>query len=483
MNTTQKQANQFHDINFYKVMDTAASFREGKKMIANFMKQCRLKKKRHGITGYTYDVMHAVLRSVAPTMEDIKKSQSNVFDGCMEHNEFFCFTTNKTLAGKLNNQQDDPDAQPTRKTIYNQIQKLIKIGIITEKVNYACVGKRNPYFHERDEKGRGKIQLWINPQVMCINEFYAPQAQSDDSFDPSIFCNLEKTLPKYEPKGSLPILEELKSIDNTANCVDKVAFADAKSSTSAIDGKEQGNKSKVERVKNFPPQKMKGKAFYLDEMWKLLCSNLYPGETFNEQMATFSKECLSHLLEMARSHVQNYRAEQIRAFKETPVYQIAKNKTLKLTNFGKKLPDLDRAGIEILSHAIWKQANHCKNKNYKVYGPVDYLSSPSAFRALQYSIEDWSRIQANYFQKNKASAAYFKQILWINNTYSSTLLHIEEYGHQKAYQDSIVLYKKWNQQIHQDENLNADKIEKLNDSFIQKFKSLFNESSNSSGKT
>lgn len=471
---------------FYKAIDKDATIKAAKDMMQAFQAKWRQKKKTGGVNANTFDLFFAVLRCIPPTMEDMKVNQPWLFDDCTEHGEYFCFTTINHLVKMMNNLHEHRGLSVCKKTIFNQIKRLMDIGIITDKVNYIATGNRNPFSHEQDPKGRGRIQLWINSSILKLNASYMDSVEENN---PSFFADLEKDLPLIEQSSLTINNKELKSIDNTSPTVDKAALPVGKLKTLSNQGKEQGNKSKTAKSPNFAPENLSKKDFQVRKIWDLFRFNLYDNYQFNEQTRIDSEEMIQQLLLMAGTHIEAYRKGRIKEFTANPAYLAAKNQAKSLKKFTSTLPSVERSSIEILSHAIVKQRKHAEKYNYlhELYYPVQYLSSPAALKALNYSIEDWSRIQENYFYKNKASRAYFEQVLWMNQKFSNTLEQLQSNGYQRTYSDLMTQYKKRVQELQQCPYLDEQQLKKLNNQFIHKFKPLFNDfinsKTNNNGKT
>lgn len=470
-----------HKISFYNAIDKAATAEAGKDMMEIFQTNWKRTRKNGGVNANTFDLFFAIIRCIAPTMEDMKRNQPWLFDECVEHGEYFCFTSIPHLVKMMNNLHDHEMLSVCKKTIHNQIKRLMDVGIITDKKNYIATGSRNPFSYEQDDAGRGRIQLWINPQVLKFNAEYVDSLDADD---PSFFSVLEKGLPLVELRSLIINKEELKSIDNTSPIVDKAALPDGKIKTLSIQNKEQGNKSNKSSYPSFAPENLSKKQFELRKMWESVRFNLYDNYQFNEQTRIDSEKMLEELLLVAAGTVEAYRKAKIKVFTSSPGYLVAKNQVRRLKNFTSTLPTVERSSIEILSHAIVKQRKHAEKYNYlhELYYPVQYLSSVAALKALNYSIADWNGIQKKYFDKNKASKAYFQQVNWMNNKFSDTLEQIQSKGYQRAYSDLMAQYKKQVQELKACPYLVEQQLQQLNDQFIHKFKPLFNEFINNSKK-
>ncbi len=456
------------------MIDKKATYQAGKDMMEQYHKNRQKGDKR--ITAYTYDLFYAIIRSVAPTMEDIKKHQRELYEQCRANDYYFCFTTTKSLQTMLNDTQHHAALTPKDKTVYNQIQLLLSIGILTQKENYIQTGRRNPFPCEKKtsgrSSGRGKIQLWINSKVLCIKEKYQGSAVSDDA---SFFEVIGKSLPQIRTSSLLNRDKELESITNTPSNVDKAALPVGKLKPTNIQNKGRENKSKPVAFPNFPPQNWSKKQFSSFKLWELMRYNLYQNRVFNEQTNTECQLLLESLLDRAAQHVQAYRKTKIQSFEKNPAYLVAKNQPRMLKNFAARLPNVERSAVEIVAHAIIKQEKHAKKKGYALWYPVNYLSSTAAQKAFGYSVDDWDRIQANYFDKNRSSKAYFEQVQWINSHYSKMLELLQSDGAKRVYELTNQAYWKWYQGIKRDPNLSESKIKELTNLFIQKFKPLLND--------
>ena len=460
--------------NFFEMIDKKETYNAGKDKMEVHQKNRKKGDKR--ITPYTYDLFYAIIRSVAPTMEDIKKHQPELYDQCRANDAYFCFTTTKSLQTMMNDTKHHAALTPKNKTVYNQIQLLLSIGIITDKENYIQTGRRNPFPCEKKtsgrSSGRGKIQLWISPEVLCIKAKYQGSAASDDA---SFFEDIRKSLPQIRTSSLLYKDKELESITNTPLVVDNKALPVGKVKPLDIQGKGRESKRKNVVMQSIPPENLTKKQFSCFKLWDLMRYNLYQNRVFNEQTNTDSQVLLGALLEQAEQHVQSYRKTKIQSFEQNPAYLAAKNQNRMLKNFASTLPNIERASFEILSHAIVKQGKHATKKGYQVWYPVNYLASVAAKKALDYSMKDWDRIQASYFDKNKASKAYFEQIQWINSLESAMLEELRTAGAKRASELTNKNYWKWYKGLKGDPYLKTSKIEELNQLFIQKFKPLLHD--------
>jgi hypothetical protein len=462
------------EASFFEMIDRKASYKAGKDMMEVYNQNRKKGDKR--TTAYTYDLFYAIIRSVAPTMENMKKHQRDLYEQCRENGTYFCFTTTSSLQTMLNNTKDHASLTPKSKTVYNQIQLMLDIGIITEKVNYVQTGSRNPFPCEQKTSGRasgrGKIQLWISPEVLCIKDKYYASAASDTA---PFFETIGKSLPQIRTSSLLYKNKELKSITNTASSVDKKALPVGKIKPLDIQGKERKSKRNNPIMQSIAPENLTKKQFSCLKLWDLMRYNLYPNRIFNEQTNTDSQVLIGDLLEQAEKHVQSYRKAKIQSFEQNPAYLAAKNQNRMLKNFASTLPNIERAGFEIVSHAIMKQQKHSTKKGYQVWYPVNYLPSEASKKAFQYSVNDWDRIQASYFDKNKSSKAYFEQVQWINEQESAMVEELRTSGAKRAYDLTNQNYWKWYQGLKQNPYLKEAKKEALNQLFIQKFKPLLHD--------
>lgn len=457
---------------FYDIIDKEETIAEGKDMMYQFKKNWKASKASNGgVTSTTFDVFFAIVRSIAPTMEDLKKNQAGLFEECRINNEFFCFTTLPSIAKIMNNLHNYKEMQVCNKTVYNQIQRLIDIGIITQKVNYKVTGKRNPYPGEEDPKGRGKIQLWISPNVLKFKKF-------DKAGSPIFLDSNRNFLPQYEQSSLHNISEELKLIDNTLEPVEKAVSAIAELNSSDIIGKEQGSKESPPPFPNISQKNFTEKDFVLEQIWRLAQYNLWDGYSFNFQTVAASKQIIAQMLNIAQDEVSEYRKKRLFEFKQNPAYILstgqAKQEKLE-KKFMSTLPLAEQAAIEIVSHAILKQRKYSEKHGSldKIFYPVDYFTSKSAVTALQYSIQDWHSITQKYFSKNKNSEAYFEQVGWIMNRYSATLREIFKDGKQNAYNNLMRKYQEWTQGLSINIYLTPELITRLKTDFTNKLKPLF----------
>jgi hypothetical protein len=459
-----------YETSFFEMVDKVATRTAGKDKMEVHQKSRKKGTKR--VTPYTHDLFHAILRAVAPTMEDVKKNQPELYKECRAKGQYFCFTTIPSLQTMLNDTQQHSALTPSDKTVYSQVKLMLEMGIITEKVNYIQTGHRNPLPSEKSPSGRGKIQLWINPQVLCIKDKYHNSTASENA---SFLPVIEKSLPQYRTSSLLYKDKELKSITNTPLTVDKAVLPVGKIKPLDIQGKERKSKQKKPVMQSIPPENLTKKQFSCLKLWDLMRYNLYQNRVFNEQTNTDSQVLIGDLLEQAEKHVQSYRKAKIQSLEKNPAYLGSKNQNRMLRNFAATLPNLERSSFEIVSHAIMKQQKHSAKKGYQVWYPVNYLPSEAAKRAFQYSVNDWDRIQASYFDKNKASKAYFEQIQWINEQESAMVEELRTSGAKRTYELTNQNYWKWHQALKENPYLKAAKKEALNQLFIQKFKPLFHD--------
>ncbi|WP_052599915.1 hypothetical protein, partial [Aureispira sp. CCB-QB1] len=85
---------------FFDMIDKKATYHAGKDKMETYQKERKKGDKR--VTPYTHDLFHAIIRAVAPTMEDIKKHQRELYEECRATGQYFCFTTIPSLQTMLN---------------------------------------------------------------------------------------------------------------------------------------------------------------------------------------------------------------------------------------------------------------------------------------------------------------------------------------------------------------------------------------------
>ncbi|MGH1338751.1 MAG: hypothetical protein ACRBFS_21735 [Aureispira sp.] len=466
------------------------------------------KKGEKRITANTYDVLFAILRSIPATMENMRSFQKSIFIEAIKEQAFFCFTTTQSLITMANNTQEYKHIRMCKKTVYNQLELLLKVGILKKKENYEFVGKRNPRPEDLNTNGRkggrGKYKLYVAPEVIHMK---GVDPSSLDTPAPASLGAKEESLQQYILSKESTLLykdTETKTIINTPLSVDNKAFADAKNSPLNIENTERTNKPLLEEQTSIPPanlspfqektareiqQSKRGTlaaAKRTEEqaernnaarLWDFMCEQLYPGQVFNALARTQSIHLLQERLQEAKMVVERYRSTQLAQYKTNPAYIAAKNKALTIKRFKKRLPALEKSAFVIVANMIEKERKYSTKcgRLEELWYPPCYLSSQAGDAAMGYSKEDWLTLTKKYHRKNKASATYFKAKNWILACYYSRIQESHKYGLAAAEQTTNQVYHKWSQQLQEDPYLSSAQKEELDRLFMDTMTSIFNQ--------
>lgn len=493
---------------FYKLLDMAACKKAVYKRMDSYQQQRKKGDKR--ITSNTFDLLFAILRSIPATMEDMRIHQKELFVEAIEQQQFFCFTTTQSLLTMANNTQEYKHIRMCKKTVYNHIELLMKVGIITRKENYGMTGYRNPRPDEMNtngrHSGRGKMKLYLSPHVIHTK---LGTAAPSDSPPPSFFADKGESLPQYilSKESTLQYKNtDTKTIINTPSTVDKnKAFAVAKNSPLNIKNTGRESKplpSKVAKIpcanlswqaqKEAKERQQRERSFLTaskrDEerveqqqaarLWDFMCEQLYPEQIFNAIASTQSIKLLQARLKEAKIAIQQYLQEQIHKYKQNPAYLAAKNKPLAIGRLQKQLPRLERSAFVVVSNMIVKERKYSlKNRKHgleDLWFPTEYLTSKAANKALNYSKQDWLQLQQKYYSKNAASQAYFEHKNWIAECYYNRVLESHKEGIAIAQKTAQSQYKKWFPKIQHHEHLSHQQKQELDQLFKDTMQSIFN---------
>ncbi len=208
------------------------------------------------VTEVTKGLVNVIVSKVLPaTMEDLADNQPEEFQRCLTRNEFYIYTTIPSLITLLSG--GNKHLKRDKKTIYNHIQLLLRIGVFTAKVNHMATGWKNPWPHEARKGGRGKIKLVFRAGLIHIRE--GQMAPSDSTPNPYFFAHKLETFPQYE------LLRSSISIENTIghnnkdynspSSVDK-ALPIGKISYLNMENREQGSKPLPQKVPTISPEKL-----------------------------------------------------------------------------------------------------------------------------------------------------------------------------------------------------------------------------------
>lgn len=492
---------------FYKMMDKIASRRKGYEMMDDYEKSRKKGQKR--VTPNTIDIFHAILRSVPATMVDMRANQEEVFVKAMETEEFFCFTTTQSLVTLANNTQEYKHIRMSKKTAYNHIELLMKIGVITKKENYEITGYRNPRPEEENtngrKSGRGKIKLYLSPKVIHIN---LGTAAPSDSPHPSFFADKEETLQQYILSKESTLFyknTDTKTITNTPLPVDNKALANAKTRPFNIENTERTSKPLLSQRKNISPANLtdfvqirsrdaralqRNKKGILEaakkmeekvernnaaRLWDFMCQQLYPESIFNALTRTQCVDLLQERLKEAKETVHQYRKAQIDQYIQNPAYLAAQNKSLAINKFKEKLPHLDQSAFVMVANMIEKERKYSANRGRlrQLWYPPYYLTSKAGDASMNYSKKDWLSLTKKYHSKNKASSAYFKYKNWIMECYFKRVQESRKQGLVAAEKTTNQVYSRWSKELHSNYYLSQQQKDSLDQLFIQTMTPIF----------
>lgn len=464
------------NIGFFQMINKKESVKSAFKFLDSLQMKWKKEKghNRGGVVSSTYDVVHALLACVAPTMDDIRKNQPELFVESVKEGRFFAFVYRTTLADKINQARRHSAARLSRETIGNQIKRLIEAGVIIEKRNYSVRkdknGKQvNPLPLHLNPSGRGKIQLFINPEVLVFYSKYEDlKAYLKDSFQ---LYRVNSFYFKTKLNKS--------TIDKPIDVNNQKALPDGKGESSKIINKELGrklsNKNKVS-----PRQFGSKRDFATAQLLELCRSSFFEDRTFTDAIEKGSIQVLDDRINQAIEAVEAYRAEKIKTYTARDKYKNSLCKERMLGRYTKTLPNAYRAAIEIMSFAIQKQAKHALNKGYlnkiKRYGndPVQLISSSNFQYALNYSISDWSKINDNYFIKKQSYSSYCRIVGMVGKIYTYTLdLAHESNSIAFAYSDSIEALGKLYKKINKNTSLTESNKKAITTMIKTKFSPLF----------
>jgi hypothetical protein len=199
------------------------------------------------------------------------------------------------------------------------------------------------------------------------------------------------------------------------------------------------------------------------------------GEFFNQDVQNTSMQMLEGLLLQTHRNVRKYRAKKLKQLQESPKYlEKTPKQQKKLVNWvQRRLPNIERSAVEIFSNAIDKQKKHCDKKHYQVWQPVSYLSSWSIQKALEYSLDDWTRLKEGFFDKNLKSLERFSFQQHIQEIYSSVLESSRAYGRARSHQFAQKQYHKFIKELKQSQYLDPNTQIELEQVLTQKLKTIF----------
>lgn len=467
------------NVSFFDLINNKETVKIASKKLDLFQEQWKKQKghNRGGIVSSTYDVLHALLACIAPTMDDIRKNQPELFVESVQEEQIFAFVYRSTLVSKINQGRKFKSAQLTVETIANQIKRLIEAGVIIEKKNYklrrATKGKLkgkliNPLPSDLSPKGKGKIQLFFNPEVLV----FKPKFERLKAY-------LKNTFQQYRASSLYFNKSTIRTIIDSACNVDKKkkASAIAEGESIKIKNKEQGRK--LEEKSKIPPRQFdKKEDFCTFQLYELCRSRLFNNRHFTQTIEKAAFQAIDQRINQAIEAVRAYKAEKIRTYKARETYQKSTKKDWMLARYREQLPDTYRAALEIVSFAIQKQEKNAINRGYikKIQrnsnDPVQLFNSSNFEYALNYSINDWRKIQNNFFAKNKSFDSYCTIVGMVGKIYTHVLtLSKESLVH--GYLISIQAYQKLKTQLNQNTLLTNSNKKAIDALFKTRFASLF----------
>ena len=464
------------NIGFFDLINKKESVKNASKYFDSYQTK-RKNKKGHnkgGIVSSTYDVFHALLACVAPTMDNVRKNQPELFVKSVMEGHTFAFVYRTTLVDKINQARNHSAARLSRETIGNQIKRLMQAGVIIEKRNYSVRkdenGKQvNPLPSDLNASGRGKIQLFFAPDVLVFHSRYEQlKSYLNDSFK----------LYRVNPFYFKTILNKT-TIDKQASMNNNKASTTVESLSAKIINKEQERKltkKSNDSVRQFGSKK----EFNSAQLLELCRSRLFDGRIFTDSIEKGSIRAIDDRIKQAVEAVEAYNSEKVRTYTARDKYKQCTRKEWMLRTYREKLPNPYRAAIEIMSFAIQKQETHATSKGYlnkiKRYNndPVQLLGSSNFQYALNYSISDWSKINDNYFIKNKAYSSYCKIVGMVGKIYTYILdLTYQSKSVKLGYSESLQACAKLQKQMNKNTILSESNKKAINAMIKTKFSPLF----------
>lgn len=461
------------NVSFFDVIDKNLTIKLAKEKMCEFQKTWRKTHKSGGVVANTFDVFHALLTCIPPTMDDMRSNQPDVFLDSCRSGTFFAFIYRNTITSKMNNLKDAcfANMRVSKETVYNQVNRLLEIGVLVEKKNYkirreTVKGKSNlvnPLPSDLSPKGQGKIQLYFNPEVLK----FKPQYQA-------LFGRIKETLQQYRV-NSLFLKALLKSTLNRANIVDKKIKASANAELNLVNVKNKEQERILQQQYQIPRREFfRKKEFFAFQIYENMRQSLYDAKHFHKAIENSSLELIQERLELIENDVRAYRVQKIKTYKERDKYKKAKLRTKDwmLDKYKQKLPKSTESAIEILVFAIQKQVKNCANKKYSIATPPTYLTSINFEKALAYSFSDWVKIQDGYFKKNKAYGAYCEELGKIGRIHLKVLDFAYENIHY-AYAQARQAYRNFARNIKSNTSLTSSSKERLKQIFGDKVAPIF----------
>lgn len=488
---TSAKQQKFLKTSFYRLVDAPKTIKNCEDLMSQYQNQYNANKPkklhRRVISASLKDAVWAIVRTLPATMEDMKKNQPKVYKECVETGKFFIFTTRSTLASKMLSQYKDKneDLKLSGQQINNIIKKLIAVGILTEKRNYTNVGADNPTPEDYNPKGRGKIQLWVNPEVLEFNmswqEIQAEmQSKGNAQSDPQNGANIESfaqyvsdTVFKEDhvqheyPNGS---------VDNAVSPSGDASLSENKAGTvQGLQDFNQTSKNKGRNFLKFSPT-LENMDYFAQWLWEQTRTNLYDGRQFNAYQEQQAIQLIKTQLETCAVWVQLYRSAQINRYTESERFQAYSEKMqgYKLKAFGKHLPAIERSAVEILSRAIQKQRHHAIKNEYlqNMVSPTRFLASAGFDKAIGYAQKDFEKIHKAYFIKNAQLTIRVEVLGAINNAFWQISSEYKKGNHYTAVEilgeQKTKIYK-----LIKDKNISQEAKEQLFNEFKERCYFIF----------
>lgn len=468
------------NIGFFEMINKKESVKIASSMLDLFQDDWAKQKghNRGGIVSSTYDVLHAIFECIAPTMDDVRKKQPQLFIDSILGGKIFAFIYRKTLIAKINKGGKHSAARVTKETIGNQLKRLMEAGVLIEKKNYKLKRERNskgswelvnPLPSDLSEKGQGKIQYFFNPKVLVLGS----------NFD-RLKAYLKNTFKQYGVNSFYFNTKLNKTkIDKQADVNNNKASATAESVSTKIINKEQERKL-TKKSKDSVRQFGSKKEFNCAQLLELCRTRLFDGRIFTDSIEKGSIRAIDDRIKQAVEAVEAYNSEKVRTYTARDKYKNSTRKEWMLRTYREKLPTPYRAAIEIMSFAIQKQETHAISKGYmkkikrQSNDPVQLFGSSNFQYALNYSISDWGKINDNYFIKNKAYSSYCTIVGMVGKMYTYILdLTYQSKSVALGYSESLQACAKLEKKMNNNTTLSLSNKKAINAMIKTKFSPLF----------
>ncbi len=432
-------------VNYYDIIDKKETLFNIKKALSSHKSKWLKKHKSGGVTNTTFDVAHALLCCIAPTMEDIKKHQPQTLANFCPNGRLFMFGTRKSIAACIADRREDymKNCRPSDRTVYNHIKTLLDAGIIAEKKNYRVTDRKNinnPLPSDFCPSGRGKFQLIFDSKILVFREkfkaLFAPA--TGDSW---------KRLPLNTTSCIINKKELKTNIDNAQDSSDEV-FASANnvsdcSRSRTFVNKEERGRILVQKAKDSARQNGSKEDYFLQQLFELCRSEIYNDAKFSTAEIEAAKIALKGRLIAAEGEITAYKSQKIKSYTASAHYQELKNQPLGLRKYREKLPNTQSAAFEVLTHAIIKQKKNAQKNNYlhKIGKPSALISGPVNFtKAIGYSMGDFRKMTCYYMAKNEKLESYMILVAKVDRVYTG-ILHESYLSIERAYSLALTQLK------------------------------------------